>query len=139
MEKQKFTYKQTKLSKYENKYRIKCFENSTNNVGSITFEIKGKIMWLHHLLVKAPYRRQHIGKELLKLMENFARENQIYTVKGKFYPESDADGVRTFYETQGYVVPNKTQNWETYDDTWVMYKNLGYAHSTTQTHTEKEK
>ena len=135
---EKFVYTLRQIRPKPNHYKANCFNSNKDIVGCIWFELQKNKVWLHKIAVKANYRRyesngikHHIGSHLLAIMENFAKENNIYLVEGKFYPS--AEGVRNFYEKNGYHVPNKTQDWATYDETWTLYKTLDRATKTSLT------
>ena len=127
---EKFVYTLRQIRSKPNHYKAKCFNADKNCVGWIWFERKNRSVWLHDIVVKKHYRRYevdgvkyHIGSHLLSIMENFAKENNIKLIEGKFYPDDEKAG-RKFYKYNGYYVPNEKKDWTTHDETWTLYKTL---------------
>ena len=120
---QSFAYTFTKDYNDTNVCLVRCFAvRDGEDAGYISFEQQYKKMKLRKIFVKPTYRKMYIGQTLLSIMEDYAKSQGIYRIEGKFFPS--VKGARTFYNKCGYFVPNEKQDWETYDDTWTLSKDL---------------
>ncbi len=61
-----------------------------------------KCLYIDDLCVDEKYRRQHIGKSLLKHVENYAKENDFYTIELNVWECNPS--AKAFYESMGMKV-----------------------------------
>ena len=103
-------------------YKIVCLSPELTEMGCVMFKLNTKSCWLYKIKTEEAFQRQGIGSQLLTIMGKIALENNINFIEGKFYPENAY--ARSFYEKNGYYVPNKTRDWNEYDDSWTLCKLL---------------
>lgn len=114
----------------DNSYSLECFlsmpkQDKKTLLGYVRFNIKSNKAWINKISVRASHRRLGIGSQLLERMEIFVKSEGVKIVEGKFYPLGVSENnLRSFYEKNGYFVPNKTRSWEGYDETWTLHKDI---------------
>lgn len=93
--------------KYKNNdcFKIDCVHND-KIIGFINyrFNFKNRSVWLNKIVVEEKERNQGVGKNLLNLFENDCLNKRISSVEGKYYPETDNQIVKNFYEKNGYSI-----------------------------------
>ncbi|MGN1221908.1 MAG: GNAT family N-acetyltransferase [Christensenellales bacterium] len=87
-------------------YEIEAFDDKNNQIGFCNFSIKNHSCWLYKICVtEQEYLGQGVGKKMLKMLEKVAKENNCYSIEGKFYPEGNgAERAKMFYEKNGYSI-----------------------------------
>jgi len=81
---------------------------SCDNVvlGFITFSIKQgcfcKKIWINKIETVEEHREKGVGSKLINYLENFAKENRIGYIEGKFFPSNAS--AKNFYEHRGYSI-----------------------------------
>ena len=93
--------------------QIECIHNE-KCVGYINYRFLNRSVWLNKISVDSEYRGRGIGKTLLKLFENEAIKLRKVVVEGKFFPETNGEYVRRFYESSGYSIEKEGYDTELY-------------------------
>jgi len=110
------------IIKNKNFFEIKCLSQNDEEMGFITFEIHKNFVWIYKIETNENFYHQGVASAILDVAEYIAVEHNAHTMQGKFVPDNEY--ARPFYEKNGYTVPNKEKNWDTYDPGWILYKCL---------------
>lgn len=89
-----------------NYYTVSALSLDNILLGQMTFKVNKdsfiRKIWLYKIETFSDNQHKGIGSKMLRYLENFARQNQIYYIEGKYFPENEF--AKDFYEHRGYLI-----------------------------------
>lgn len=107
-----------------NFYNFSCVNEKDKEMGYATCSLKEDSLWLNKIETFEEFAHQGVASAIIDIVEYIAMTKKRQNVEGKYYPLNEF--AEPFYEKHGYFIPNKTKDWDTYDETWRMYKVLDF-------------
>ncbi len=65
-----------------------AYNNQSEKMGSVSFEVKEKMVWIWLIETNTKYMHQGIGQSLLSMVEYMAVKNNCNLISGKFFPKN---------------------------------------------------